>query len=346
MSAAGRARRPSPPSGACSCLVIGLIQRASVPGEDQTADQLRAFHDHAGALIGFRGAHGARLPSLRDPPSVSVSSGPGPESAGTARTRRLLRHRPGPDRGAEHRQRPGDLERGLGLRGALRRGAGTTAIAIFAARSRAIPARSRRSRSTPTPTRWRSSRPTALSTRTEYEPDDEDQLLNEVDAAEHRQRGRRRWGASGRVRGASLGRLGRGHRGKEPAVPGLARDDRRDGLHAPAGASCRAPDALFRHARDGAGRVPGPPPSSVGADRFVVWLSGPAHPRQGCPGGARPLGMPARRSPGRSPERSSSSETGQSGEAIEGEATELPAGAEPPPGGQPGSQKRKRKRRR
>jgi hypothetical protein len=36
--------------GALVLLVIGLIQRASVPSEDQTGDQLRAFHDHAGAL--------------------------------------------------------------------------------------------------------------------------------------------------------------------------------------------------------------------------------------------------------------------------------------------------------
>ena len=36
--------------GALALLVIGLIQRASVPSEDQTGDQLRAFHDHAGAL--------------------------------------------------------------------------------------------------------------------------------------------------------------------------------------------------------------------------------------------------------------------------------------------------------
>jgi hypothetical protein len=36
--------------GGLLLLVVGLIQRASVPGDDQTADQLRAFHDHAGAL--------------------------------------------------------------------------------------------------------------------------------------------------------------------------------------------------------------------------------------------------------------------------------------------------------
>ena len=35
---------------ATALIVIGLIFRASVPSEDQTADQLQAFHDHAGAL--------------------------------------------------------------------------------------------------------------------------------------------------------------------------------------------------------------------------------------------------------------------------------------------------------
>jgi hypothetical protein len=36
--------------GATALIVVGLIFRASVPTEDQTADQLQAFHDHAGAL--------------------------------------------------------------------------------------------------------------------------------------------------------------------------------------------------------------------------------------------------------------------------------------------------------
>jgi hypothetical protein len=36
--------------GGVLLLAVGLILRASVPGEDQTADQLRAFNDHAGAL--------------------------------------------------------------------------------------------------------------------------------------------------------------------------------------------------------------------------------------------------------------------------------------------------------
>jgi hypothetical protein len=36
--------------GALLLLVIGLILRTSVPSEDQTGDQLRAFHEHAGAL--------------------------------------------------------------------------------------------------------------------------------------------------------------------------------------------------------------------------------------------------------------------------------------------------------
>jgi hypothetical protein len=35
---------------ATALIVIGLIFRTSIPGEDQTADQLRAFHDHASAL--------------------------------------------------------------------------------------------------------------------------------------------------------------------------------------------------------------------------------------------------------------------------------------------------------
>ena len=65
------------------------------------------------------------------------------------------------------------------------------------------------------------------------------------------------------------------------------------------------------------------------------------------PGGRPPAWEAGEAIPWLKPGEEDGSEARQSGEATEGEATEVAAGGEPvPPGGQPGSRKRKRKRRR
>jgi hypothetical protein len=64
------------------------------------------------------------------------------------------------------------------------------------------------------------------------------------------------------------------------------------------------------------------------------------------PGGRPPAWEAGEAIPWPKPGEERASETRPSGESIEGEATEIPTAGEPSPGGQPGSRKRKRKRRR
>jgi hypothetical protein len=330
--------------GGLLLLIIGLIQRASVPGEDQTADQLRAFHDHAGALevsavltglafllftipllYLFRAAQ-ARNPRVQRALVAFCFIGPALIGAQNIVNGLAISNVASDfvERSGEEQERP-PSEFGR----QVARDPRSIEKVTFHTDSN----------------RLEVEQADGTFYWTKYQPANEAQLLNEVDDANIDNED----DADGVVGDAFAERLlddsGGVTVGRSllfPALLGMIVVMVYTPLQALRAGLLTRFFATLGMAL-GASLVLLPQASVL----IALWFGYLGLLILGKAPGGRPSAWDAGEAiPWPKPGEELGSETGQSGEAIEGEATELPAGAEPPPGGQPGSQKRKRKRRR